>query len=77
VPNNTHTAWDDCPVARRDALDITTVRQDVELLGRTAVHRCITRLTTDTDSSEIVVPAVLMTRSSTGRRRPARKSATS
>lgn len=65
------TGWDDSPVAHEEALNITTVRQDVETMARLAVERSVARLTAGTSPAEIVLAPQLILRGSTGRPRTA------
>jgi LacI family transcriptional regulator len=60
--------FDDIPLARHAAIDLTTVHQDAEEMGRTATAMLLGALTEGRHaSSRVVLPAELVVRGSTGR----------
>jgi DNA-binding LacI/PurR family transcriptional regulator len=61
--------WDDNALARLPHLDLTTVRQDPVALARLAVERSVARLRGEAVAErELVLPAELVVRGSTGAR---------
>jgi DNA-binding LacI/PurR family transcriptional regulator len=63
------TGFDDAPIARLSSVDLTTVRQDPELMGVAAVEAAIRRVADrDRKPGETVVPTSLVLRGSTAPR---------
>jgi DNA-binding LacI/PurR family transcriptional regulator len=77
VPEDVSVAgFDDAPIARSSSVDLTSVRQDPELMGVSAVEAAVRRMeSTETRPREAVVETSLVVRSSTApprrRTRPA------
>jgi len=60
------TGFDDAPIARLSSVDLTTVRQDPELMGVAAVDAAVRRIEgRDLNPAEIVVQTSLIVRGST------------
>jgi LacI family transcriptional regulator, galactose operon repressor len=65
--------FDDIPLAAHAAIDLTTVHQDAEEMGRTATDMLLSALGAGRHvSSRVVLPAELVVRGSTGPAQPAR-----
>jgi DNA-binding LacI/PurR family transcriptional regulator len=71
--------WDDTALAALPHLDLTTVRQDAELMARMAVDRSVARLSASSvPDREVVLPPRLVVRGSTAApRRRVRRNASS
>lgn len=60
--------WDDSPTAALPHLNLTTIRQDGDIMAELAVGRCVARMSgADVTDREIVLPPELITRTSAGR----------
>ncbi len=60
------TGFDDAPIARLSAIDLTTVRQDPELMGVAAVEAAVSRIkNSELHPAQTVIETVLVIRGST------------
>ena len=57
--------FDDAPIARLSSVDLTSVRQDPELMGVSAVEAAVRRVESEVRPRETVVETSLVVRSST------------